>query len=670
MTQSQIAPDVAPLVRRARGGDAAATGELIAEHLPLVYNIVGRALAGHPDVDDVVQETMLRALRALPALREPERFRSWLVAIAYRQIQLHLRARRTSRLKLVPEQADVPDPAGDFAERTTAELVLDGQRRDLVEAARWLDADDRRLLGLWWQEAAGELSRAELADALGVRPKHAAVRVQRMKAQLDAVRGVVGALHARPRCPELAGLVRRWDGIADPLWRKRLVRHVRECPHCTDRSRGLIAPEELLLGAAMLPVPATLTAKVSALTVTGNAVLHHKVLAACGTAAVLATGGGIVYAVHYSPAPPPPAVAVAPPAPVLTTTPRPARPSSAAPVPGRGQAAQIYVAPGGSDDGDGSADRPFATLGKAVATVRPGQTIAMRGGTYRPAAGVEITTSGTPGKRITLTNYRGERPVIDASAVPADQWAVTQRASYWTVQGLTITGSASHAYVCSGCQGSTFRHLTMRGNARSGLQLRDAGTSGNQVLDSDFTGGAGTGLSIQFGSGTGNVVRGNRFAGNALAGVDLGAFGSPVTLEYNWAYGNGGSGFVLGGGTPPAAAAHRLRHNAAWSNGSHGFSDEGNTAALDLTNNTAWRNEDTGFHLPSAPATVRADVAVANGTPFELSAAATESRSSTSATFRSTDPAQAAGPRPASGTLPATAFLQTGTGTGASMAGG
>ncbi|WP_305789667.1 sigma-70 family RNA polymerase sigma factor [Symbioplanes lichenis] len=666
MTQSQIAPTVARLVRRAREGDAAATEALVREHLPLVYNIVGRALAGHPDVDDVVQETMFRALRALPSLREPERFRSWLVAIAYRQIQLHLRARRTSRLQLVPEQAEVPDPAGDFAERTTAELVLDGQRRDLVEAARWLDADDRRLLGLWWQEAAGELSRTELADALGVRPKHAAVRVQRMKAQLDAVRGVVGALHARPRCPELAGLVRHWNGIADPLWRKRLVRHVRECAHCADRGRGLIAPEQLLLGAAMLPVPAALTAKVSALTVTSNAVLHHKILAACGTAAVLATGGGIVYAVHYSPAPPPPAVvAVAPPAPVFTTTPRPAASSSAPIATGE----DIYVAPDGSDDGDGSLGQPFATLGKAVATVRPGQTIALRGGTYRPAAAVEITTSGTPGKRITLTNYRGEKPVIDASGVPADQWAVTQRASYWTVQGLTITGSASHAYVCSGCQGSIFRRLTMRDNARSGLQLRDEGTTGNQILDSDFTGGDGTGLSIQFGSGPGNVVRGNRFAANALAGIDLGAFTSPVTLEYNWAYDNGGTGFVLGGGSPPATAAHKLRHNAAWSNGSHGFSDEGNTAALDLTNNTAWRNKDTGFHLPAAAATVRADVSAANGTPYDLGPAATQSRSTADTPFTSTDPAEATGPRRTNGKLPATAFLRTGNGTGASMAG-
>src|SRR5581483_6784045 len=134
------------------------------------------------------------------------------------------------------------------------------QRRELVEAARWLDDADRRLLGLWWQETSGALTRTELAAALAVPPKHAAVRVQRMKAQLDAARGVVRALRARPRCPELTGHLRRWNGAAHPLWRKRLVRHIRECPVCEPRRRGLVAPENLLFGMAPLAVPAGLLA--------------------------------------------------------------------------------------------------------------------------------------------------------------------------------------------------------------------------------------------------------------------------------------------------------------------------------------------------------------------------------------------------------------------------
>ena len=57
----------------AQAGDAQALDRLVSSYLPLIYNIVGRALNGHADTDDVVQETMLRAVRGLPGLRDPGR---------------------------------------------------------------------------------------------------------------------------------------------------------------------------------------------------------------------------------------------------------------------------------------------------------------------------------------------------------------------------------------------------------------------------------------------------------------------------------------------------------------------------------------------------------------------------------------------------------------------
>jgi pectate disaccharide-lyase len=677
VTQSQMAPEVDRLVRRAQAGDVAARDALIAEHLPLIYNIIGRALHGHPDVDDVVQETMLRAVRGLGGLREADRFRSWLVAIAYRQIQLHLRARRTSRAQAVPAPPDVPDPGGDFAERTTAELVVADQRRELVEATRWLDDQDRRLLGLWWQEAAGELTRTELAAALDVPPKHAAVRVQRMKAQLEAARGVVHALRARPRCPGLMAQIKRWNGVAGPLWRKRLVRHVRECPQCALGRHGLVAPEELLLGIAALPVPAAIAAGVVAKV---SSVASHKLLAVAAVASV-AVGGGIVYAVNYSPALSAPPVAIAPPAVVRPSAPGAvARSRAAAPaaspttrpaVVGLGvQRADIYVAPNGSDKNDGTMGKPLATVDKAAEVVRPGQTIALRGGVYDVSSEISLSVNGTADKRITLSNYRDERPVLDAARLPDTDWAIEQTTAYWIVQGLEIRNAPSHALVCSACRDTVFRRLTLRNNTRAGMMLRDPGTARNQVLDSDFTGSDGIGLGIQFGSGAGNVVRGNRFFGNKSSGLDL-KFDSPVLVERNWSYGNGANGFVLTG----EPASHRLRNNAAWDNGGHGFTDDaGPTSGLLLERNTAYRNRGSGFALPGGPATLRANVAVDNAEDQESLAQNSSAQGNswqqtgwTSDRFRSTSPDTAEASRPATGALPRTTFLVTNDPVGADM---
>ncbi|WP_432090874.1 sigma-70 family RNA polymerase sigma factor [Streptomyces sp. NRRL F-5630] len=244
-------------VRAARAGDSAALDRLLAESLPLVYNVVGRALNGHSDVDDVVQETLLRVVRALPQLRDEHAYRSWLIAIAVRRVRDRERALRAAGQHLADwdSAADVPDPAADFVGLTVLRLGLTDQRREIAEATRWLDGDDRALLSLWWLEETGELERAELAAALGVSRRHAAVRVQRMKEQMETARTVVHALTRREECAELGGLLGGWDGTPSPLWGKRIARHVRGCARCGD-GRRLLPMERLLAGLPLLPPPA------------------------------------------------------------------------------------------------------------------------------------------------------------------------------------------------------------------------------------------------------------------------------------------------------------------------------------------------------------------------------------------------------------------------------
>ncbi|GGV67864.1 hypothetical protein GCM10010277_76850 [Streptomyces longisporoflavus] len=265
-----------PLVTAAQTGDQQAQDDLVAGYLPLVYNIVGRALDGHADVDDVVQETMLRALAGLSSLREPASFRSWLVAIAMNEIRRHWQQRASGQKNPSPlhEEHDVVDPGADFVDLTIIRLGLVGQRREVAEATRWLDTDDRALLSLWWLEVSGELTRAEVAAAMELPTQHATVRVQRMKTQLETARIVVRALAAEPRCPYLSDVAATWDGAPSSLWRKRLARHVRDCAMCSGHGAGLVLAERLLVGVALVPPTAALAAP-GAIRAASAADAHH-----------------------------------------------------------------------------------------------------------------------------------------------------------------------------------------------------------------------------------------------------------------------------------------------------------------------------------------------------------------------------------------------------------
>lgn len=185
------------------------------------------------------------------------------MAIAVRQVRDRWSARRAGSGRFDPaafpaDSAESADPGADFVDLTILRLELADQRRETALATRWLDEDDRELLAPWWLEAAGELSRAELVEAPGLTPDHASVRVQRMKARLDASSTVVRANESAPRCAEFDAIAYRWDGRQTSPWRMQFARHVRECVVCTRHGDGLVAGERLPAGLALVPVLALL----------------------------------------------------------------------------------------------------------------------------------------------------------------------------------------------------------------------------------------------------------------------------------------------------------------------------------------------------------------------------------------------------------------------------
>ncbi|HEY3143509.1 MAG TPA: sigma-70 family RNA polymerase sigma factor [Acidimicrobiales bacterium] len=90
--------DLPILVEAAVHGDDVALSELVRRTQPVVWRVCS-ALGSRGLVEDLVQETYLRAMRALPSFRGDAPVRAWLLSIARNVCADHVRRRdRESRL--------------------------------------------------------------------------------------------------------------------------------------------------------------------------------------------------------------------------------------------------------------------------------------------------------------------------------------------------------------------------------------------------------------------------------------------------------------------------------------------------------------------------------------------------------------------------------------------
>jgi RNA polymerase sigma-70 factor (ECF subfamily) len=108
-------PVAIPLERAVMRADGvpldAETEEGLAEGSRLAFRIAWSVLRQREDAEDVAQEALARACRNLGSLRDRDRFRPWLVRIAWRLALNHRRAsRRRERRDLA--LAGAAEPAG------------------------------------------------------------------------------------------------------------------------------------------------------------------------------------------------------------------------------------------------------------------------------------------------------------------------------------------------------------------------------------------------------------------------------------------------------------------------------------------------------------------------------------------------------------------------------
>lgn len=153
------------LVERARRGDEVAFAALLDETSNKLFAVAYRILRDVDQADDAVQETYVAAWRALPTLRDPDRFEAWLYRLLVRTCYREARRRRwTVDVDALPETATGTANPGDAI----------ATRDQLERGFRRLSPEHRAVLVLYHYVG---LQLAEIGDVLGIPPGTAASRL-------------------------------------------------------------------------------------------------------------------------------------------------------------------------------------------------------------------------------------------------------------------------------------------------------------------------------------------------------------------------------------------------------------------------------------------------------------------------------------------------------------
>jgi RNA polymerase sigma factor (sigma-70 family) len=211
------------LAKLVRSGYEAAFEVLHDRHRASLLAFCRHMLGSREDGEEALQETFVRAYRALRTGRLPDAVRPWLFAIARNRCRTVLGTRRDAAMPVQEIESGVDGLAEDVQRRA--------QLRELVADLARLPDDQREALVL---SELGDLSHTEIAATIGCPPGKVKALVFQARTALIAEREA----RATP-CEDIRAQLEIARGGV--LRRGPLRRHLHQCDPCTRIAAGAAA---------------------------------------------------------------------------------------------------------------------------------------------------------------------------------------------------------------------------------------------------------------------------------------------------------------------------------------------------------------------------------------------------------------------------------------------
>jgi RNA polymerase sigma factor (sigma-70 family) len=219
-------------------GDPHGLDDAFDRHADPLYKYCRTLLRDPSDAADAVQDAFVIAASRLDRLREPDRLRAWLYALARNE---SLRILRSKKGSSAPYKApDAPeDSAGPGHDAEQPDL-----RALFEDACDGLNPGEREVIELQLRQG---LDPAEIAAVLGLSRGHAHTLLSRAGEQLWTCLAVLLVSRGgRDSCGELDALLAGWHGRLTVPLRKRVHRHIEHCAVCGARRSFELRPAKLL----------------------------------------------------------------------------------------------------------------------------------------------------------------------------------------------------------------------------------------------------------------------------------------------------------------------------------------------------------------------------------------------------------------------------------------
>lgn len=152
------------LVERVQRGDKQAFGLLVAKYQGRLVRLLSRMIRDAAEVEDVAQETFIKAYRALPNFRGDAAFYSWLYRIGVNTAKTYLTSRRGQASLSLDEEEGAYDQIAALDAHTPEQLLASRQIGDTVHLAVESLPEEMRT-AILLREVDG-LSYEEIADVM------------------------------------------------------------------------------------------------------------------------------------------------------------------------------------------------------------------------------------------------------------------------------------------------------------------------------------------------------------------------------------------------------------------------------------------------------------------------------------------------------------------------